>query len=75
MLLASIIAFVVIRKLTIVASNNDAEEAEVRPVIEDADDSDEGGFSTQNYLLLKRTGKFRFIAKFCKIVTFFFFFF
>lgn len=56
MLLSSIISYVVLRKLTAVPVTNDAEGANGHQVVETANEEDEdgGGYTLQNYLLLKR---------------------
>lgn len=57
MLLSSIVAFVILKKITIgSSSSSDVEEAEAKPVIE-ADDSDEDSFSPENYILLRKAGE------------------
>lgn len=56
MLISSIVAYVILRKVTIGTINNDVEEAEIRPVI-DNEEGDEDSFSPENYILLKKAGE------------------
>lgn len=57
MLLSTIISYVVLQKLTAVAVTDDAEGANGPQVVDTAtndEDEDGGGYTLQNYLLLKR---------------------
>lgn len=57
MLLSSIISYVVLRKLTAVPVTNDAEGANGPQMVDTVNEEDEdgnGGYTLQNYLLLKR---------------------
>lgn len=57
MLLSSVVAFIVLRKITIGNSSaDDIEEAESKPVIE-SEDADDDSFSPENYLLLRKAGE------------------
>lgn len=57
MLVSSIVAFVILKKITIgSSSDDDVEEAEAKPVIEN-EDSDEDSFSPENYILLRKAGE------------------
>lgn len=56
MLVSSVIALTVLRKITIGINNvNDIEEAESKPVI-DSEDNDDDSFSPENFMLLRRAG-------------------
>lgn len=56
MFLTSIIAFVVLRKLTIVEANDDAEEADQPPATTDSMSTEATAYSAEHYVLLKRIG-------------------
>lgn len=57
MFLTSIIAFIVLRKLTaMVDTTDDIEDAEQRPQNTDSISTEASTYSPEHYLLLKRTG-------------------
>lgn len=56
MFLTSIIAFIVLRKLTIAESNDDAEEADQPPANSDSISTEAITYSAEHYVLLKRIG-------------------
>lgn len=56
MLVSSIVAYVVLRKITIGNNSDDIEEAEAKPVIEN-EESEDDSFSPENYILIRRAGK------------------
>lgn len=56
MFLTSIIAFIVLRKLTIVEANDDAEEADQPPATTDSMSTEATAYSAEHYVLLKRIG-------------------
>lgn len=59
MFLSSIIIFVVLKKLTAPPANEDIEEnatSSINATSESIAEEDEGGYSPEQYVLLKRTG-------------------
>lgn len=56
MLVSSIVAYIVLRKITIGNNSDDIEEAEAKPVIEN-EESEDDSFSPENYILIRRAGE------------------
>lgn len=65
MLVSSIVAYVVLRKITIGNNSDDIEEAEAKPVIEN-DENEDDSFSPENYILIRRAGNNKILTKYLR---------